>query len=253
MEKIKAMIFAAGLGTRLRPLTDTRPKALVTVGGKTLLEIQLMKLSALNVGEIIVNVHHFSQQIKDYIASYPIKDVPIRISDESSELLDTGGGLKYAFDGHDDVPVLVHNVDILSNADLGTFISRATSCDAALLVSKRPTSRYILFGKSMKMVGWTNINTGEIRSPYPNLDVADCMCLAFSGIHVVAPTVFTLMEGWPKKFSIMDFYIQNCDKLHIKGVTQTGLRLLDIGKIDALQHAEDFLLSLKQQDGREYD
>lgn len=239
---MKAMIFAAGLGTRLRPLTDSMPKALVEIEGKTLLEIVLQKLQKTGFTDIVVNVHHFAEQIKSFLSSYKaVLPLYIRISDESSHLLNTGGGLKYAFAKGSDEPVLIHNVDILSNANLVELYESCRQYDAVLLVSERNTQRYLLFDDNMRMVGWTNISTGEVRSPYAHLDVSLCRKMAFAGIHVVGPTVFETMKQWPEEFSIMDFYISNCDKLHIHGAFQENLHLLDVGKIDALQKAQEYL------------
>ncbi len=227
---MNAMIFAAGLGTRLRPLTDTMPKALVPVDGKPLLAHVLEKLQRSGFDNIVVNVHHFASQIVDYLEGTDIK-----ISDESGMLLDTGGGLKAALplfgnDGH----VLIHNVDILSNVDLAEFYRESLENDVTLLVSERKTKRYLLFDDGMRLVGWTNIETGEVRSPYNDLRPGDYRMLAFSGIHCVSPSISGLMEAWPERFPIMDFYLRHCRELRIKGVVREGLRLVDVGKIDTI-------------------
>ena len=180
---MKAMIFAAGLGTRLRPLTDHKPKALVEVGGKTLLEIQLEKLANVGFTDIVVNVHHFADQIKNFLNNYKDKDkINCRISDESAKLLNTGGGLKFAFNDGINEPVLIHNVDILSDANLSFLYETCKQCDAVLLVSERQTQRYLLFDNDMRMVGWTNIATGEVRSPYPDINVENCRRFAFAEV-----------------------------------------------------------------------
>lgn len=242
---MKVMIFAAGLGTRLRPLTDTMPKALVPVDGHPLVEILLDKLKSLGVKDVTVNVHHFAPQIIEFLNHYPHKDLTITVSDESRALLDTGGGLRKAFPDGSDRPVLIHNVDILSNADLCSLYNTCHDADAVLLVSRRPTQRYLLFNEKMEMVGWTNIKTGQVRSPYAGIDPEQCTKLAFAGIHVVAPSVLNAMRPWPDKFSIMDFYISECRHLKIKGMVQPGLRLLDVGKLDSLKEAESFYKELK--------
>ena len=254
---MQAMIFAAGLGTRLKPLTDRIPKALVRVGGEPLLKRVIFRLKDAGFTRIVVNVHHFSSQIIDYLRDNDNFGMDIRISDETDKLLETGGGIRKAwplFDAHE--PVLIHNVDILSNVDLGKFYQIETKdlteesqeaspeekpLAARLLVSERKTKRYLLFDDSMRLVGWTNIETGEVKSPYPHLDSAKCKMYAFSGIHMVAPSIFPLMEEEPDKFPIMDFYLKHCDKVRIEGYVKNDLRLMDVGKQETLKEADAFL------------
>mgnify|MGYP004697743217 FL=1 len=237
------MIFAAGMGTRLKPLTDHMPKALVPVGGKPLLDIQIEKLKAVGCTDIVVNIHHFANQIEQHVKE---RDwgVNIQLSDERSLLLDTGGGLKKAsaLFGADDFPVLIHNVDILSNADLRTLYKLGEQHDAVVLVSDRPTQRYLLFDDRLKLVGWTHVGTGEVRTPFEKLDVKQCRKLAFAGIHVFSPRLFLEMQSWPEKFSIIDFYLSVCDKYDIYGCYDASLRLLDVGKQDTLKIANDFAM-----------
>ena len=263
---MQAMIFAAGLGTRLKPLTDRIPKALVRVGGEPLLKRVIFQLKDAGFTRIVVNVHHFSNQIIDYLRDNDNFGVDIRISDESDKLLETGGGIKKAwslFDSKD--PVLIHNVDILSNVDLRKFYQMETadfvsSSDslppsenpqgevplaARLLVSERKTKRYLLFDDTMQLVGWTNIETGEVKSPYNDLDPKRYKMYAFSGIHMVAPSLFPLMEDEPDKFPIMDFYLRHCDKVRIEGYVKNDLKLMDVGKLETLKEAENFLHMLK--------
>lgn len=239
---MQAMIFAAGLGTRLKPLTDSMPKALVPVCGKPLLAHTIERLKGAGADEIVVNVHHFSDQIVDYLATHDF-DISIKISDESEQLLDTGGGLRKALPlfSQQDQPVLIHNVDILSNIPLTQFYSSHQQNDATLLVSERQTSRYLLFDDKDRLVGWTNINTGEVKSPYKDLNVEKCKRYAFSGIHCFVPRLGKLMVDFPDKFSIIDFYLSVCDKVTIKCHFQKDLRLLDVGKLDSLEQAERFL------------
>lgn len=238
----QAMIFAAGLGTRLKPLTDTMPKALVRVGGKPLIEHVVEKLKDAGFGSMVVNVHHFAPQVVDYLHANGNFGADIRISDESAGLLDTGGGLKKAGPlFQPDAPVLIHNVDILSNVNLVRFYENSKDSDATLLVSERKTKRYLLFDDGMRLVGWTNVETGEVKSPYPDLDVASCKMYAFSGIHVFSPRLFPFMDAFPDKFGIIDFYLNTCDKAVIKACVKTDLRLLDVGKLDTLDEAERFL------------
>lgn len=252
---MNAMIFAAGLGTRLKPLTDTMPKALVPVAGKPLLQHVLDKLHSAGMDNIVVNVHHFAQQIVDYLA-----DTNVKISDETSQLLETGGGLKKALPlfGSDD-PVLIHNVDILSNVNLADVYEEARGYDATLVVSWRETQRYLIFDKDMRLVGWTNIKTGEVKSPFQEVhqkmqDYYNSLPLggvdgglrlfAFSGIHCVSPSIGRLMEQWPDRFPIMDFYLKHCADINIHGVEMKDLRLMDVGKIDTLSEADNFINTL---------
>ncbi len=245
----QAMIFAAGLGTRLKPLTDTMPKALVRVGGQPLLWHVIQKLKAAGYERIVVNVHHFAQQIVDYLKENDNFGLDIRISDETSGLLETGGGIKKALPLFDqDSPVLIHNVDILSNVNLRrifefTASAAATdaSVDALLLVSDRKTKRYLLFDDEMILDGWTNIETGEVRSPYKGLDPSDCKRLAFSGIHMIWPRVYPLFNEMPERFGIIDFYLKFCHQCAFLGYEQKDLQLLDVGKLDTLEQAEQFL------------
>ena len=245
---MNVMIFAAGLGTRLKPLTDTMPKALVPVGGKPLLGLLIDKLGASIGGkdllEIVINIHHFGQQIIDYVEA-ECSEMNIKFSDERDQLLETGGGLKKALPLFDnDEAVLVHNVDILSNIDLADFYARhscASDVLVTMLVSERKTKRYLLFDDSDRLVGWTNIETGEVKSPYKDLDVNACRKYAYSGIQVVSPQILPLMEQWDGKFSNIDFYLSICDKVCIKCDFRTDLRLLDVGKLDSIAQAEQFL------------
>lgn len=238
---MKVMLFAAGLGTRLKPLTDTMPKALVPVGGRPLLEIVISRLILEGADEIVVNVHHFAEQIVRYVQGrkWPI---PIRISDESDALLDTGGGLRHAAHlfTQDSDPILIHNVDILSDAPLHNFYEQSRPYDAALMVSPRETQRYLLFDDDMRLCAWTNRATGEVRSPYPDLDPARLHAFAFSGIHCFSPALLRLMNDRPARFPIMDFYLSVCDRVNIHGIANPDLRLMDVGKIGCLDEAERF-------------
>lgn len=243
---MKALIFAAGLGTRLKPLTDSRPKALVEVYNEPLLAHVLRKLSKAGYTEVVINVHHFGEQIIDYVNSHPIEGMDIRISDERAQLLDTGGGIRQAGrlftdDGH---PFLIHNVDIFSNLDVKSFYAdNLRNEGATLLVSERKTSRYLLFSpEDNRLVGWTNIQTGEVKSPYPDLRVEDCRMYAFAGIHLFSPSLLPLMNEWPTRFSIIDFYLSVADKVPIIGVPKADLQLIDVGKPDTLHQVPRELL-----------
>ncbi|SEE14629.1 MobA-like NTP transferase domain-containing protein [Prevotella aff. ruminicola Tc2-24] len=248
LRKMKqAMIFAAGLGTRLKPLTDAMPKALVRVDGQPLLWHVVMKLKAAGFERIVVNVHHFAQQIIDYLEEQNLFGIDIRISDESDGLLETGGGIKKALPLFDPLePVLIHNVDIFSNVDLAALYAFAKEHepDALLLVSRRKTKRYLLFDDEYLLDGWTNIETGEVRSPYPTLDTTALKQLAFSGIHVISPKVFSLFSEMPDRFGIIDFYLKYCHQRAFLGWEKSDLRLLDVGKLDSLHEAEIFINNL---------
>ncbi len=252
------MIFAAGLGTRLKPLTDTMPKALVRVGGEPLIKRVILNLAAAGVDRIVVNVHHFAGQIIDYLKDNDNFGLDIRISDETAGLLETGGGIKKAAPLFDSTaPILIHNVDILSNVDLREFYqiasqsekgkvkSEESECDAVLLVSWRKTKRYLLFNDDMKLVGWTNIETGEVRSPYPELNPKECRMYAFAGIHALSPRLLKMMDQFPDRFGIIDFYLKACATHNIKGYVKDDLKLMDIGKLDTLAQAEEFLGELR--------
>lgn len=238
----QAMIFAAGLGTRLKPLTDTMPKALVRVGGEPLLWHVVMKLRGAGYERIVVNVHHFAQQIVDYLKQNGNFGLDIRISDETSGLLETGGGIRKALPLFDaDSPILIHNVDILSNLDLDELTQVSQAPDALLVVSRRQTKRYLLFDDECILDGWTNVETGEVKSPYKGLDPSDMRQLAFSGIHVVWPRIFPLLESMPERFGIIDFYLKYCHQCAFVGYEKKDLRLMDVGKLDTLDHAETFI------------
>ncbi len=242
---MKVMILAAGMGTRLRPLTDTMPKALVPIAGKPLLAYQLERMKAAGFDEVVINVHHFAEQIKHYIATHDF-GLRITLSDESDALLDTGGGILRARQWLDGTsPVLIHNVDILSNIDLRNWAD-AHRQGTTLLVSERQTQRYLLFDDNNRLAGWTNLSTGEVRSPYGNLDVRKFRRWAFSGIHLFSPELFPLMEGWPARFSIIDFYLSVCDRIPIWGCPKSDLQLLDVGKPVALAEARNFLARVGQ-------
>ena len=252
----QAMIFAAGLGTRLKPLTDTMPKALVKVGGEPLLKIVVMKLKEAGFERIVVNVHHFAEQIIDYLSANQHFGVDIRISDESNGLLETGGGIKKAQPLFStEAPILIHNVDILSNVDLSAFYDYAakSTAEATLMVSSRVTKRYLLFDDDMRLKGWTNIETGELRGPVAasndpeEREQALHHRYAFSGIHIFHPVLFKAMAQEPDRFPVVDFYLRNASCHDICGFLKKDLQLMDVGKLDSLEQAEQFLKALQSQ------
>lgn len=237
---MKAMIFAAGLGTRLKPITDTLPKALVPIAGKTLLEHTILKLKSSGFTDIIVNVHHFSTKITDFLKANNNFGVNISISDESDMLLETGGGIRKAASLLGSEPFLIHNVDIVSNVDLRSLYNEhiKSGADATLLVSKRESSRALFFDGDANLAAWKNKSTGDVKTPYKTLDWDSLTEYAFSGIHVFSPSLFPLMGGYPAKFPIMDFYLDNCNKAKIKALVSSDLRLIDVGKLNSLSEAE---------------
>ena len=240
---MKAMIFAAGLGTRLKPLTDHMPKALVPVAGKPMLEHVINKLKSSGVNEIVINVHHFAQQIIDFVKANNNFGITIHISDETEQLLDTGGGIKKAAPFFDE-PFIVHNADILSNIDLKELYEYhlKSNNDATLLVSPRKTVRYLLFDNNDRLCGWVNKDTLQTKPAgvvyQPELQKE----YAFGGIHEISPSLFRYMQdSWSGKFSIMDFYLETCKEAQLGGYVKEDLQLIDIGKTDTLMKAEEFI------------
>lgn len=238
------MILAAGLGTRLKPITDHLPKALLPIGGKTLLEWQLDRLRSAGINEVVINVHHLAEQVMTFVREHDSFGMDIHFSDERAMLLETGGGLRKAEPLlGTDAPVLVCNVDVLSNIDLPALIqSHDPHSLATIVVSPRVTQRYFLFDKHRRLAGWTNIATGAVRPE--GLNISGLEQLAFSGMHVVSPQIFPLLNNYLEKFSITDFYIEQCGTYRIDGYVPNDYRMMDIGKIDHLQEAELFAQSL---------
>ena len=244
------MIFAAGLGSRLKPLTDTMPKALVPVAGCPMLEHVILKLKASGFTEIVINIHHFGEQIIDFLKTNNDFGLTIHISDERDRLLDTGGGIRKArlFFENSGEPFLVHNVDILSDMNLKELYDfhMQSGSVATLLASRRTTSRYLLFNTERKLRGWINKDTGQVKPEGFHYDESLYREYAFSGIHVFSPAVFRLMEAprWEGKFSIMDFYLATCGQTDISGYLAEKLELIDIGKPETLARAEEFVKKL---------
>lgn len=244
------MIFAAGLGSRLKPLTDTMPKALVPVAGCPMLEHVILKLKASGLTEIVINIHHFGEQIIDFLKTNNDFGLTIHISDERDRLLDTGGGIRKArlFFENSGEPFLVHNVDILSDMNLKELYDfhMQSGSVATLLASRRTTSRYLLFDTERKLRGWINKDTGQVKPEGFHYDESLYREYAFSGIHVFSPAVFRLMEAprWEGKFSIMDFYLATCGQTDYSGYLAEKLELIDIGKPETLARAEEFVKKL---------
>ncbi len=236
---MKAFILAAGLGTRLRPFTDEHPKALAKVDGRTLLEIQIKKLQEYGIRDVVVNVFHFADQIIDLLQVQKGFGSHIEISDERPEVLETGGGLKYAtrfFEGAGNV--LIQNVDILSNINYSGLLRQHTlnEADATLAVTDRVSSRALMFcneDHTLVLCGWKNLKTGVQK---PEEIPAGAFPLAFSGIQIVSEK---FIEAIPQtgKFSIIDSYLSLCPVLKIQGYNHSGDHLLDVGKPENLEAA----------------
>ncbi|MES2704144.1 MAG: nucleotidyltransferase family protein [Bacteroidota bacterium] len=233
---MKAMLFAAGLGTRLKPFTDYNPKALAEVNNKTLLEHNLRYLQRFGIYDVIVNVHHFADMIEDVLYENSGFGSNVTISDERSEVLETGGGLLKAapyFEGED--AFVVMNVDVLTNLDLGRMIAAHEAGDAiaTLAVMQRNSSRQFLFDEAMRLCGWMNNNTGERRISR-NMD--DLRPLAFSGVQVLTPAVFT-NHPFTGKFSLVDLYLHHAKEYTLAGYDHSGNIFIDVGKPESLEKA----------------
>ena len=258
---MRAMIFAAGLGTRLKPLTDTLPKALVPLAGKTLLQWQIERLKAAGITDIVVNVHHFPDMIINYLRDNDNFGCRIAVSDERDMLLETGGGLRKAKSlllgigsresGNNDEPILICNVDILSNIDLPTLLQAYNPEEmGVVVVSPRDTQRYLLFDETNRLCGWTNIATGEVRpaslASSPNSLIASR--LAFSGMQVLNPRIFDVMDKVVAekgdKFSLIDLYLSIAEKEILRAFIPENYHMMDVGKIAQLSEAESFAASL---------
>lgn len=252
------MIFAAGLGTRLKPLTDTMPKALVPLAGKTLLQWQIEKLKTAGITDIVVNVHHFPDLIIDYLRENNNFGCNIQVSDERDMLLETGGGLRKAqplltsnLSPLASSPILVCNVDILSNIDIPALLNAYNPEEmGVVVVYPRDTQRYLLFDDNSRLRGWTNIATGEVRGPlsdnrYP---IANTRKLAFSGMQVLNPRIFEVMEKVVaekgEKFSLIDLYLSIAEKEILRAFIPENYRMMDVGKINQLSEAEAFAQAL---------
>lgn len=238
-DPMKALVFAAGLGTRLRPLTDSMPKALVPVRGVPMLERVIRRLMAAGFDSFVVNVHHFSDMVVRFISERDCFGTDVKVSLEADRPLETGGGIKKAAPLLGQGRFLVHNVDMLTDLDLGWFVGQDVPGSlATLLLVDAEADRYLLFDDGMRLRGWTNVKTGEVKSPYPDFDPTRYRRYSFCGIHIVSDEVFELMEPWPEKFSIIDFYLKECADHAICGVVAKDLKIIDIGSPEKLAEAE---------------
>lgn len=236
------MLLAAGLGTRLKPFTDKHPKALATVNGKTLLEHNFVYLQQFGIKDIVVNVHHFAEQIIETLHTHNGFGSNFTISDESEMVLETGGGLKYAAQYFKDEDCfLVMNVDILSNSDLSQLIAyhQLHQPLATLAVQDRVSSRNLLFDRTqnLKLIGWKNNTTNEERIPVKDVAAAKICRRAFSGIQVISGAMLQRFTR-AGKFSLIDLYLDLCTEYNIIAWEHTGDLLLDVGKPESLLQAE---------------
>lgn len=245
---MKALIFAAGLGTRLRPLTDKLPKALIPVAGKPMLQWVTEKLIASGVSEIVINVHHHPDFLIDYISNLKFPGIEFHVSDERDQLLDTGGGLKKAevfLNGAD--PFIVHNADVLSNIDLNEMLAfhKRQESLATLAVSSRKTSRHFLWDGN-HLAGWENNVSGEkiLCQPYAKNELRP---LAFSGIHILCPEIFSLISE-TGSFSIKDLYLRLAASHHIAAFEHDPHHWFDIGSPEKLENAERMISTDSRND-----
>ena len=254
------MIFAAGLGTRLKPLTDNMPKALVPLAGKTLLQWQIERLKSAGITDIVVNVHHFPDMIIDYLKEHHNFGCNIQVSDERDMLLETGGGLRKALQamrllGNEarGEGILVCNVDILSNIDIPTLLKAYNPDEiGVVVVSERKTQRYLLFNEENRLCGWTNVTTGEIKGDEAMRRKGDeaIKRLAFSGMQVLNPRIFECMdavvEQKGEKFSLIDLYLSIAQEETLRAYVPEDYRMMDVGKIDQISEAEAFAQAISE-------
>lgn len=237
---MKAMIFAAGIGTRLKPITNTKPKALVEAGGKTLLQINIEQLIDFGIKDIVINVHHFSEQIINFLESNKFFNINIQISDESDFLLDTGGGLKKAANLlQGDEPVILKNVDIYSDIDYNKMLEYhiKSGSIATLAVKSRESSRYLRFNSNNNLCGWVNTRTNEKIITRNDKEIK---LLAFSGIHIISPQIFDLLPN-EQVFGIIQPYLEISKKFPISGYQHDDDIWFDIGSPDKLNKLNQFI------------
>lgn len=233
------MIFAAGLGTRLNEETSDKPKALVEIGGKTLLQLAIEKLKREGISEIVVNVHHFSAQVISFLNKNNF-GISVHISDETEKLLDTGGGLKKAaplLKGTE--PILIYNVDILNSLNLQGVLEEHKKSGAlvTLVARNRETQRYLKFDTERRLVGWLNKKTGETKISVPE-NFGEATEMAYSGIHIIQPEIFHLMPS-EERFPIFKLYLELAKTHLIKGYFDNSDLWMDVGKPEQLKKARE--------------
>jgi len=241
---MKAMILAAGLGTRLRPLTDNKPKALVEIAGKPMLEWVIRKLIAAGIREIVINIHHFPDQILDFLEEKKNFGIDIAISDETNALLDSGGAiLKASSFFSSGASFLVHNVDVVTNLDIPKLQAYHMQCQAlaTLAVRKRESSRYLLFDQDMRLRAWHNTQTGQYKGGIQAQDM-NLNPLAFSGIYMISPDIFPLITE-SGCFSVIELFLRLAPVHKVQGLLQEDGWWFDIGKESSLQIAASHLTS----------
>lgn len=233
---MKAMIFSAGLGTRFKPWTDNHPKALAVVNGKSLLQRNIEYLQQFGITDVVVNIHHFPDQVREAIEKNKGWGSNVMISDESDELLETGGGLLKARKFLEDDTFLTINVDILAELNPKFFLAHHQQQQSIITVAvtNRETSRYLLFNKYNRLCGWKNTKTGEEKIV---LQAKDIFPKAYSGIALFEPTVFDLIP-LTGRFSLIDVYLALAPGNKIASYEHDGERLLDVGKPESLEQAE---------------
>jgi N-acetyl-alpha-D-muramate 1-phosphate uridylyltransferase len=233
---MKAMILAAGLGTRFKPWTDRHPKALALINGKSLLERNIKYLQSFGIKEVLVNVYHFAEQILESISEHDGWGSQITISDETGQLLETGGGLKKAAAYFNQGSFVLMNADILTDLDINTMIAfhQLKKPLATLAITNRKSSRYFLFDKNERLSGWRNTKSGEEKISRPGEALAE---KAFSGIHLISPEFLPLMHQ-QGKFSIIDVYLELAGAHPILGFDHSGSKLVDVGRIESVTVAE---------------
>jgi NDP-sugar pyrophosphorylase family protein len=243
---MRAMIFAAGLGTRMKPITDNLPKALAPVDGVPLLEIVIRRLKFFGIEDIIINVHYLADQVEEFLHSKHHFDINIKISDERQQVLETGGGLKKAkwfFD--DKKPFLVCNTDVLSNIDIHKLHQQHLENEAiaTLAVQQRKTSRYLLFDESQQLSGWLNTNSGEVK--LSRLEANRLQMFGFSSFQILDPRIFEYFPSEKNVFSTIDTFLKTSETERIKAYVHNEDSWIDVGTPENLQPASAVVKQLQ--------